>query len=68
MSTAATTGLAAAAVPADARSEPETVHLSRLWPHLMAAWARRLDRRIEDDLRWLDHPGALEDFRSASRG
>ncbi len=42
--------------------------LSRLWPSLTAAWTRRLDRRIEDDLQGLDHAGVLEDFRRASRG
>ena len=46
----------------------ETAHRSRLWPSLTAVWTRRLDQRIEDDLRWLDHGGALEDFRRASRG
>jgi hypothetical protein len=39
-----------------------------LWPSLSGAWTRRLEQRIEDDLRWLGHTGVLEDFRSASRG
>ena len=45
----------------------QSARTSRLWPQLIATWTRRLDRRIEQDLRWLDHGGLLEDFRSASR-
>jgi hypothetical protein len=40
----------------------------RLWPALIARWTQRLDRQIEKDLRWLDHPGVLDDYRRASRG
>jgi hypothetical protein len=57
-----------AAIPGNARLEQETVYPPRLWLSIIAAWTRHLDRRIEEDLRWLDHPGALEDFRRASRG
>ena len=48
--------------------ERETASPSGLWPSLLAVWTRRLDQQIEDDLRWLDHAGAQEDFRRASRG
>jgi hypothetical protein len=67
MSIAATSD-PAAVMRADARLEDATARPSRLWSLLIAGWSRRLDRQIEDDLRWLDHAGALEDFRSASRG
>jgi hypothetical protein len=50
------------------RPEQENAGLARLWPSLIAAWTRRLDRRIEDDLRWLDHAGVLDDFRRATHG
>jgi hypothetical protein len=40
----------------------------RLWPALFAKWTERLDRRIEADLRWLDHTGVLEDCRRSSGG
>ncbi len=66
MDIAAPTDLAT--IPATARLERETARRSRLWPSLTALWMRRLDQRIEDDLRWLDHGGSLEDFRRASRG
>jgi hypothetical protein len=67
MSIAATTDPVAAMRP-DERPEEEATGPSRLWSSLIAVWTRHLDRRIEADLRWLDHAGALEDFRSASRG
>ena len=67
MDIAATT-VPVATIRATARPERASAHRSRLWPSLIAAWTRRLDRRIEDDLRWLDHAGALEDLRRASRG
>lgn len=66
MSIAATTDPVAAMRP-DERPQ-EVARPSRVWSSLIAVWTRHLDRRIEDDLRWLDHAGALEDFRSASRG
>ncbi len=66
MSIAATTCPVAATMLADARLEVETARPAQLWPSLIAAWTRRMDRRIEDDLRWLDR--APEDFRSASHG
>jgi hypothetical protein len=56
-----------ATVQASAGPKRQSPRLSRLWPQLIATWTRRLDRRIEQDLRWLDHSGLLEDFRSASR-
>lgn len=40
----------------------------RPWSALITRWTQRLDRQIEADLRWLDHPGVLDDYRSASRG
>jgi hypothetical protein len=64
----ATTTDSLTAARAPARLERVTVHPSRLWPALIAAWTRHLDRRVEIDVRRLDHAGALEDFRSASRG
>jgi hypothetical protein len=64
----AATKVPVAIIPATARAELANAQGSGLWPSLIAAWTRRLDRRIEDDLRWLDHPGALEDHRRASRG
>jgi hypothetical protein len=42
------------------------VHPSRWWPAPIAAWQRRLDQQIENDLRWLGHAEVLEDFRRAS--
>jgi hypothetical protein len=68
MSISATACPAAAAIHANARLEGAPARPSRLWPSLIAAWTRGIDRRIEDDLRWLDHASVLEDFRSASRG
>ncbi len=53
---------------ANARPEQAAVRSMGLWPSLSEAWTRRLEQRIEDDLRWLGHTGVLEDFRSASRG
>ena len=40
----------------------------RLWQSLTDAWLRHLDRRVGTDVRWLDHDGVAEDFRSASHG
>ncbi|HME20920.1 MAG TPA: hypothetical protein VKI44_06100 [Acetobacteraceae bacterium] len=40
----------------------------RLRRVLVDARLRRLERRIEDDLRRLDHDGVSEDYRRASRG
>ena len=37
----------------------------RLWSVLAGHWLRRLDRRIEADLQWLDHEGVLADHRRA---
>jgi len=51
-------------VPRD-RSSPMRAWL---WQRLSDAWLRRLERRIEHDLRWLDHDGVSADFRRASRG
>jgi hypothetical protein len=56
-----------AAVGANTRPVQATARTMRLWPSLTAAWTRRLDQRIEDDLRWLDHAGVMADFRSTSR-
>jgi hypothetical protein len=56
-----------AAIRVNARPKDAAARPSRLWSSLVAVWTRHLDRQIEDDLRWLDHAGALEDFRSASR-
>ena len=50
-----------AASRAKARLERVTDSPLRLWPSLTAAWTRRLDRRIEDDLRWLDPGPSVED-------
>ena len=62
------TATAEQAVAVEASAHPEqSPRPSRLWPQLIATWTRRLDRRIEQDLLWLDHGGLLEDFRSASR-
>jgi hypothetical protein len=47
------------------RAAPGPVRLCRV---LVDAWLRRLERRIVDDLRWLDHDGLREDFRRSSRG
>ena len=60
-------------VPADAmhvipRQERGAGGLTRLWRSLIARRAGRLERRIEADLEWLDHPGIREDFRGASHG
>ena len=44
------------------RAAPGPVRLCRV---LVDAWLRHLERRIEDDLRWLDHDGVSEDFRRA---
>ena len=46
------------------RAAPGPVRLCRV---LVDAWLRRLERRIEDDLRWFDHDGVSDDFRPASR-
>ena len=56
------------ALRADARRDGATGTASRLWPSMIIAWTLRLDRRIEDDICWVDYAGALKDFRSASRG
>ena len=56
------------AVRANARLQREAAQPLRLWPSLLAAWTRRLDQRIDDNLRWLDHDGVREDFRRAKRG
>jgi hypothetical protein len=55
-----------AAVQTSAHQKRQDTRPSRLWPQLIAAWTSRLDRRIEQDLRWLDHGGVIEDFRRAS--
>jgi hypothetical protein len=67
MSIAETASPAATTIHANAWLAAAPAPPSALWPSLIAAWTRRLDRRIEDDLRWLDHAGVREDFRSASR-
>jgi hypothetical protein len=56
-----------ATVRASAQPKRPNTRPSRLWPQLIAAWTSRLDRRIEQDLCWLDHGGVIEDFRRASR-
>jgi hypothetical protein len=65
---ASITGNSVTAMPANAQPERGTANPPRLWSSLVAAWTRRLDRQIEQELRWLDHGGVMEDFRSASRG
>ena len=67
MDTAAPTDQVAT-IGATARLARETANRTRLWPSLTSVWTRRLDQRIANDLSWLDHGGALEDFRRASRG
>lgn len=62
----AATAHSSSAVLADTALKQDGILRPRLWPSLTAAWMRRLDRRIEQDLCWLDHTGALEDFRRAS--
>lgn len=57
-----------AAIRADLLLRREAAQPRRLWPWLLAAWTRRLDQRIDDNLRWLDHNGVREDFRRAKRG
>jgi hypothetical protein len=55
--------------PADAmHAKRGATGLTRLWRSLLARWTGRLERRIEADLQWLDHPGVREDYRGASRG
>ena len=51
-----------ATIACDARLARETASRSRLWPSLTAAWTRRLDQRIDDDLSWFDHGGALRGY------
>jgi hypothetical protein len=56
------------AMDADPRRNRGATGLTRLWRSLLARWTGRLERRIEADLQWLDHPGVREDYRGASRG
>lgn len=67
MSMSATTNALAAASEA-ARRDRDVFATRRLWPSLLLWWTQRLDARIEQDLRWLDHAGVLDDHRRASRG
>lgn len=55
------------AMHADPRRERGATGLTRLWRSLIARWTGRMERRIEADLRWLDHPGVLDDHRGAFR-
>ena len=41
---------------------------ARFWRILVDARRGRLERRIEEHLRWLDHDGVSEDYRRAKRG
>ena len=56
------------AMHANLKWEQGTTGLTRLWRSLIAKWTGRLERPIEADLDWLDHPGVREDFRGATRG
>jgi hypothetical protein len=56
------------AMHANRRPDQGATGLTLLWRALIARWTGRLERRIEMDLQWLDHPGVLDDYRGASRG
>ena len=45
-----------AAIPGNARLDNRPPYPPRLWLSMIAAWTRHLDRRIEEDLRWLIIP------------
>lgn len=54
------------AIHAVACWEREKPMPARLWRSLSERWLHRLDRRVADDVRWLEHDGVLEDVRRAS--
>ena len=50
------------------RSTWKPVRREALWPSLASVWTRHLDRRVEQDVHRLDHPGVLADMQEALHG